>query len=157
MNAGISDVDGVIECPLTFQDGTGGASIEAVNSDHIKAMKDAWYIAGDQDTPHDIVCVRSAATVVQEMKAKYPSHALIVKCDAEGAEWKIIPQLGEMGLLSSISVLMLEYHFQDPEPLFDILRKAGFVYFHRDHSHKKNFFVGNIYAVNAANAATQPT
>ena len=49
--AGIDDADGVIECPLNSQEGSD-SSIEAVNCDRFKATRDAWYIAGDQHTPH---------------------------------------------------------------------------------------------------------
>jgi hypothetical protein len=69
------------------------------------------------------------------------------ECEAEGAEWKIIPALYEDGPLLEIAILMLEYHYKAPSDLLEMLTNAGFFCFLRDLRHIKHSEIGNIYAV----------
>lgn len=57
------------------------------------------------------------------------TERIFVKIDCEGAEWEIIPDLAQNGLLEKIDVLIMEYHFQPPDKLIEHLTKAGFLVF----------------------------
>jgi hypothetical protein len=91
--------------------------------------------------------VEAAVDVVRSILEKHSEELLVVKCDAEGAEWKIIPALAGSGLLEKIHILMLEYHYRSPVEMLKMLTNAGFVCFLRDHQPQKKAEIGNIYAV----------
>ena len=55
-----------------------------------------------------------------------PALPLIVKMDCEGAEWEILPKLKESGVLNRVTHLLLEWHFETPEPIERILLDSGF-------------------------------
>jgi len=148
--AAISDKTETIEIDMDYQDGTGGAAIDIVNADHQKVIERADYIlkAGAPKRKQEIR-VENASDVVRGILKDHSAEALVVKCDAEGAEWKIIPTLDEDGLLQEIAILMLEYHYKAPTDLLEMLTNAGFVCFLRDLKHIKHSEIGNIYAVNS--------
>lgn len=146
-HAGVSDKSGTIEIELDYQDGTGGASIEIVNEEHKKAIEQAHYILkANAPRRKQEIRVEGAAEVVTAILEKHPNESLVVKCDAEGAEWKIMPVLEEKGLLGKIDILMIEYHYQAPAKLLEMLSNAGFVCFLRDLKNLKKAEIGNIYA-----------
>lgn len=92
------------------------------------------------------VRIRDAGAVIQEVAAKYPGHRIVVKLDAEGAEYGIARLWGNSGLLSKIGVLMIEWHESSEgsvDELRTILRQGGFEWFERTHTEAP---VGMIYA-----------
>jgi FkbM family methyltransferase len=147
--AAVSDNSGFLEIDLDYQDGTGGASVEIVNDEHRKAIESAGYILNGPDRRKQNVRVEDVVEVVRSIRLKHPGDSLVVKCDAEGAEWKIMPALFRNGLFEQISIFMVEYHYQAPAPILDMLTKSGFVSFVRDLKILKKAEIGNIYAVKA--------
>lgn len=87
---------------------------------------------------------KEIAPVLEENKNKY----VIVKCDCEGAEFDIFERLNEKDILRNIDVVMMEYHFEDPERLVNILAKNGFAIQLKTGSSKSK--TGYIYAVRTA-------
>jgi FkbM family methyltransferase len=152
--AGISDKSGTIVIEQDYQDGTGGASIEIVNEEHKRAIEQADYILkANAPKRKQEIRIEGAAEVVRSILKNDPDEALVVKCDAEGAEWKIMPVLRDEGLLQKIHVLMIEYHYQTPTNLLKMLTNAGFVCFLRDFKKIKKSEIGSIYAVRCPPAA----
>ncbi len=72
---------------------------------------------------------------------------IIVKCDCEGAEFEIFERLDEANILDRIDVVMMEYHFEKPDKLIDILTKNNFAAQERPGLRKDTGF---IYAVRMA-------
>ncbi len=116
-------------------------------------MKDA---TGGMSTTHDVcqnqenikketVVVKDAAKeiapILEENKDKY----IIVKCDCEGAEFEIFERLREENLISRIDVVMMEYHFEKPDQLINILTENAFAVQTKIGSRKSK--TGYIYAV----------
>lgn len=89
------------------------------------------------------VQTRSAGEVVREMRLAHPGARLIVKLDAEGAEYAILAALEREGLLQKVDHFLIEWHQQGPQELERMLTKAGFSLFSF-----KNSTTGVIYACN---------
>ncbi|MEI6705481.1 MAG: FkbM family methyltransferase, partial [Deltaproteobacteria bacterium] len=146
--AGVSDKSRTIEIAQDYQDGTGGASIDIVNEEHRKVIDEASYILKTRlPAMKQKIRVEGAADVVREILKSHPNEALVVKCDAEGSEWRIMSALRDEGLLRKVYILMLEYHYQPPVNLLKMLTNAGFVCFLRDLKNVKKAEIGSIYAV----------
>ncbi len=60
---------------------------------------------------------------------KCHNEAIFLKIDCEGAEWEILPELASSNLLKKIDVIVMEWHFDSPEPLIDLLLKENFKVF----------------------------
>lgn len=74
------------------------------------------------------VILKKASEVLTPLFNKH-NEPIFLKIDCEGAEWEIIPELNESGLLDRVSVLIMETHFKPALPLIEILIKAGFKLF----------------------------
>jgi hypothetical protein len=88
----------------------------------------------DEGGSMEKVSVRDAAAVVAGIDAK--GRKLVVKIDAEGAEYEIMRRLAEKDQLGRIDVLFIEWHERegcDPAELRTILADAGFRWFERQH------------------------
>jgi len=114
---------------------------------------------GGMSTTHDVckdsrnvvkekAVIRDAAkeflAVLEENKDKH----IIVKCDCEGAEFEIFQRLGEANIINRIDVVMMEYHFEKPDRLINILAENGFAVQTKIGSRKSK--TGYIYAVRMA-------
>lgn len=79
---------------------------------------------------------RDIGAVLPELLKTLGSRKLVVKIDAEGAEYEILHRLAEAKLLDRIDMLFLEWHRReghDPEELRRTLREAGFRWFEQGH------------------------
>ncbi len=88
---------------------------------------------GDELQP---VEVRDAATALQAIVEAHPSRDVVVKLDAEGAEYAILRRWNETSMLRNISILLMEWHQSDRENIDDlrtILRANNFSWFERRH------------------------
>ena len=99
----------------------------------------------------EIVIVKDAAKtlapILEETKDKY----VIIKCDCEGAEFDIFERLQEENLISKIDVVLMEYHFEEPDRLVDIFTANNFAVHTK--CLKRTPIVGHLYAVKMAGKA----
>ena len=72
------------------------------------------------------VQIRKASEVIENIISKH-SEKVFIKMDCEGSEKEIIPELDEAGTLSKITLINMEWHFEYPQHLIDILKKNHFI------------------------------
>lgn len=93
-------------------------------------------LPGSMSTSHDMfaegelqrVEIKNVSEVLDLILQKH-EEKIICKIDCEGAEKEILPSLERSGLLQRIDVLILEWHFEPPSALIDILTRSGFTVF----------------------------
>ena len=54
---------------------------------------------------------------------------IFLKIDCEGAEKQILPELENSGLIKRVDVIIMEWHFEEPSWIVDLLIRNGFVVF----------------------------
>jgi hypothetical protein len=68
-----------------------------------------------------------AAQVLQSIRARHPGAPILLKLDAEGAEYGIIDRLAETGAIQELAAAAIEWHLKPGEEyLTSKLRAAGF-------------------------------
>jgi FkbM family methyltransferase len=134
-NCGLGKSDGTLE--LFY---SAAASVGMSTTHNVCKSKD--------DAKKELVVIKDAAqeisAVLKENKGKY----VILKCDCEGAEYEIFERLYEKDIFSHIDVVMMEYHFEKPDRLVDILNENDFAVQTKIGSVKSK--TGYIYAVRMA-------
>jgi 2-hydroxy-3-keto-5-methylthiopentenyl-1-phosphate phosphatase len=93
------------------------------------------------------VIIKDAAKEFIAILEDNNNKCIIVKCDCEGAEFEIFERLDEENILKKIDVVMMEYHFEKPDKLIDIMTKNNFAAQARPGLRKDTGF---IYAVRMA-------
>lgn len=132
-NFGLGKAETTLELPYSASASVG---MSTTHIDH-KNRKDT-----QTETVHVKDASKELESILQENKGKY----IIVKCDCEGAEFEIFERLQEMNIVSEIDVIMMEYHFDSPHKLINILIENGFaVQLNSYYSEKHN--IGFLYAV----------
>ncbi|MEQ8629788.1 FkbM family methyltransferase [Ekhidna sp.] len=96
-----------------------------------------------EDISHEVMDLRSASEILEQLKKESGIQNFIVKMDCEGAEFDIINNLHQYGQLRFIQMLMLEWHEKEPLSIIDRLKKNEFRIFKMNYSPT----VGMIYAV----------
>lgn len=138
-NYGLGKEDTTLELPY-LEDATGAMSTthSGLNSENIRketvTVKDA---------------AKTLAPIFEENKDKY----VVIKCDCEGAEFEIFERLNQQKLFGRIDIIVMEYHFEKPDGLIDILTQNCFVVRKRIGSSKSR--TGYIYAVKMAERGFQ--
>ena len=84
-------------------------------------------VANAPDRRDERMRLRNASTALQELGLGTDNVKTFVKMDCEGAEYEIINNLSESGLLKHVSALMVEWHDAGGGPLVQVLLKNGFV------------------------------
>lgn len=86
---------------------------------------------GSRNKPLESVDVelRSAAEELEPLLHSHREQLVFLKMDCEGAEFRIIGNLAEHGLLRFVDIIWMEYHYKRPDPIVEHLRKFGFVSF----------------------------
>ncbi len=102
----------------------------------------------DNKTKKETVIVKDAAKELAPFLEENKHRRIILKCDCEGAEFEIFERLKDENLIRRIDVVMMEYHFEKPDKLIDILIKSGFAAQVKAGSSKSK--TGYIYAVRMA-------
>jgi len=100
---------------------------------------------GHKNIDKETVVVKDAAKTLLPILEENKDKHIIVKCDCEGAEFEIFERLSEEDLVSKIDVVLMEYHFEIPDRLVDILTKNTFAVQTKNGSSKSK--TGYIYAV----------
>ena len=103
---------------------------------------------GEKNIRKEAVVIKDAAKEVAPILEENKNKHIIVKCDCEGAEFEIFERLNEENLIGNIDVILMEYHFNKPERLVNILTKNGFAV--RTKVLSKKMSTGYIYAVRMA-------
>lgn len=74
----------------------------------------------------ETIKIRSVVDVVRDVIKDNPSLELVLKVDCEGSEYEIIDALQAAGLLTSVSIILMEWHVHGAKPLADVLGPEGF-------------------------------
>ncbi len=136
-NFGLGRAD--VELELPYRDCATGAMSTTYNTDV------------NEGSRTERVVVKEAAKVLGPILSEHAGRHVIVKCDCEGAEYEIFENLNEQGLVGGIDVVMMEYHFDGPDKLVDILTENGFALQVKVGSSKSR--TGYIYGVRMAEKA----
>ena len=134
-NFGLGRTDITLELPY-IADATGGMS---TTHDVCK---------GEKNIKKETVVVKDAAKEIIPILEENKDKHIIVKCDCEGAEFEIFERLNEENIVGRIDVVMMEYHFEKPDGLLNILTENGFAVQTKIGSSKSK--TGYIYAVRMA-------
>jgi FkbM family methyltransferase len=97
------------------------------------------------NTQTENIEIRNASEVLRPIFERHKEDTIFLKIDCEGAEFKIVKDIEERGLLCAVDVMVIEWHNQDPDDILRRLTRAGFFCF----LHKINpeWNVGIIKAV----------
>ncbi|MHC4539089.1 MAG: FkbM family methyltransferase [Planctomycetota bacterium] len=100
---------------------------------------------GEKDIEEVTVIIKDAAREISRILEANKNEHMILKCDCEGAEFEIFERLDEENLIGHIDVVLMEYHFDKPDRLVEILAENGFAVHTKVLSEKMG--TGDIYAV----------
>ncbi len=118
------------------------------------AMSTTFDVCPDQkNTTMEKVVIKDASKEIGSIISENQGKHIIIKCDCEGAEFEIFERLNEEGLFGKIDMVVMEYHFQKPDRLVEILESENFVVQVKAGSKKSQ--TGYIYAVRIAERAAQ--
>ncbi len=112
------------------------------------AMSTTHSVCGAGNAPKEKVVVKDAATEVGRILEENQGRCVIVKCDCEGAEFEIFERLNEEGVIGRIDVVMMEFHYDSPDRLVEVLIENNFAVQVKSGSSKSR--TGYIYAVRMA-------
>lgn len=87
--------------------------------------------------------LRDASFELKRILDGHPEHHKLLKMDCEGAEYGILANLFDNGLLSQFRLLCIEWHEKGPEELSQLIAKSGYSMFCQQSTTKK---LGMIYA-----------
>ncbi len=119
-------------------------------SENVSDLMSTTHAPPDKDNLREVeVEVRDAAAVLSPIFERHKSARMIIKCDCEGAEFDIMERLHAENLVTEIDGILMEYHFEEPHRLVEILTTAGFAVHYRQDKSKKNI-VGLLYAIKVA-------
>ncbi len=104
-------------------------------------------VANAPDRRDERMRLRNASSALQELGLGMNDVKTFMKMDCEGAEYEIINNLSESGLLKCVSALMVEWHDVGSDPLIQVLLRNGFVVLEGRESTDKR--TGLIYAMRA--------
>lgn len=108
-----------------------------------------WYrnigLVQVENEEKELIQVKDAAEVFAPIIHNYSHCNIVLKMNCEGEEYNIMDRLSKTGLLSRISVIMLEWHYKGKEDIVKYLNEAGFTYWCNDRERD----MGLIYAFRA--------
>lgn len=97
----------------------------------------------------ETVTIEDAYHAISEILNKKTNEKVILKIDTEGAEFEIIKSLDENRYLENFNLIMLEYHFNEPDELIERLTNNGFIV--RKQVSDTNKKIGFLYAAKLTN------
>lgn len=134
-NFGLGRTQATLVLPYSAEASVGMSTVRDVCADKKNAVKET-------------VTIRDAAEEFRRILDENKGRCVIVKCDCEGAEFEILERLDEENLVAGLDIVIMEYHFEKPDRLINILTKNGFAVQSKTGSKKKK--TGYIYAVRTA-------
>lgn len=72
--------------------------------------------------------IKNTSDVLAPLFAKH-KEKIFLKIDCEGAEKQILPDLEKSGLIKKVDVIVMEWHFEEPTMLVDLLLRNNFIVF----------------------------
>jgi len=114
-------------------------------------MSTTHTVSVKQNVRTETVTVKDAAQMLAPIFEENKNNRIIIKCDCEGAEFDIFERLHEKKLISKIDVILMEYHFEEPDRLVDIFTANNFAVYTT--CLKKIPIAGYLYAVKMAEKA----
>ncbi len=136
-NAGVGGNDAVLEIPII----KGESAMMSTSDFVIKQM--------NTDKSHTVtVGITDIKKIIHSVFQQHPNEAILLKLDCEGAEYEIIDQLNQTGMLKKINVIIIEWHMKGYQSLKETLLANNFctTVFPRPNSIMQD--IGLIYAVN---------
>lgn len=136
-NAGVGGSDAMLEIPMIVGESavmsTSDFFIEQMKTDQTKMIK---------------VGITDIKKILPEVLQNHAAESIILKLDCEGAEYDIIEQMHQTGLIKKISVIVIEWHMKGYQSLNDTLVANDFctTVFPRPNAVMND--TGMIYAVN---------
>jgi FkbM family methyltransferase len=103
---------------------------------------------GERNIKKETVTIKDAAKELTHILEENKNKHIIVKCDCEGAEFEIFERLSEEKIVDKIDIVLMEFHFDKPDRLINILTKNSFAVQVKPGSSKSR--TGYIYAVRMA-------
>ena len=103
---------------------------------------------GERNIKKETVAIKDAAKELTPILEENKNRHIIVKCDCEGAEFEIFERLSEERIVGKIDIVLMEFHFDKPDRLINILTENGFAVQVKPGSSKSR--TGYIYAVRMA-------
>jgi FkbM family methyltransferase len=105
-----------IQIPKAYS-GSVGASVTGFVMDKI-------HQPADFDSTIEVL-VKDASTAINTIMLKH-REKILLKLDCEGAEYEIVEDLFEQGILKEISFIIIEWHYKGKQVLVDRLAQSGF-------------------------------
>ena len=84
--------------------------------------------AANEGTIVETVHIQNATEILAPLVDQH-LEKIFIKIDCEGAENDILLNLNDSGVLKKVDALVLEWHFEYPNILIELLKKNGFVVF----------------------------
>lgn len=75
--------------------------------------------------------IRRASEVLNEILLN-KKESVFMKIDCEGAEGEILRDLDDAKLLGNVDLMVMEWHFENPHSLIEMLKKNNFVVFNEE-------------------------
>ena len=72
--------------------------------------------------------IKNTSKVLEPLLKKH-KEKVFLKIDCEGAEKQILPDLEKSGLIKKVDVIVMEWHFEEPSLLVDLLIRNNFIVF----------------------------
>ena len=76
----------------------------------------------------ETVEIKQASKILKRLFAQH-SEDIFLKIDCEGAEKEILPEIDKAGLLKKVKVIIMEWHYENPQWIIELLSKNNFVVF----------------------------
>lgn len=97
------------------------------NHDRPGAMSSVKNVFSECDDIEQIQ-IKNTSEVLGPLFAKH-KEKIFLKIDCEGAEKQILPDLEKSGLIKKVDVIVMEWHFEEPTMLVDLLLRNNFIVF----------------------------
>ncbi len=117
---GWSNKNAVISVPFTGAGYLGATTTSFFIERNKQASKEKDAVLAEVD-------LRSASDEIELIMSSHPGERIFLKLDCEGAEYEIMEQLENTGMLNKISLIIAEWHFIDKRKIIDRLRDNDFI------------------------------
>ncbi|MCE5340392.1 MAG: FkbM family methyltransferase [Planctomycetaceae bacterium] len=95
----------------------------------VKPITEIYRSGRKYETKTETIQIRDTAKCILPIIERHKDKKIAIKCDTEGSEKEIFNALESKGLLESIDVIMLEYHFSYDAALLEMFKRNGFISF----------------------------